>query len=156
MPKRPEDDRPGPERDALDREHSSDHRGEHRYPDAGQTPAERSSRRDRDDLKRRLAGAASEAAPHDSRYRAEPGDRVEPDEHTRARPSVIDDLRDLISALDRRTPQLERKGETDIALVAAALRAEAVQRIAELDGTAAARAARTPQEKSAARTPQEK
>jgi hypothetical protein len=148
MPKRPEEDRPGPERDALDQRHSSDNRGEHRYPDAGQTPAERSSRRDRDDLKRRLAGEASrEAAPHDSRYRAESGDRVTRDEPIASRPSVIDDLRDLISALDRRTPQLERKGEHDIALVAAALRAEAVQRIAELDRTAPpADAIRTPPE----------
>jgi hypothetical protein len=73
---------------------------------------------------------------------------VKPAEHTTARPSVIDDLRDLISALDRRTPHLERKGERDIALVSAALRAEAVQRIAELDGTAAKEAARTPPDTS--------
>jgi hypothetical protein len=136
MRKRPAGDESGPERDALDRRHSSDDRGEHRYPDAGQTPAERSSRRDRDDLKRRLAGSPPEAIAHDSRYRAESGERVKPDEHAAARPSVIDDLRDLISALDRRTPHLERKGERDIALVAAALRSEAVQRIAELEATA--------------------
>src|SRR5688572_12683926 len=101
MVKRPADDRPGPERDALDQQHSSDNRGEHRYPDAGQTPAERSSRRDRDDLKRRLAGAPRDVTPHDSRYRAESGERVMPNEHTAVHPSVIDDLRDLISALDR-------------------------------------------------------
>jgi hypothetical protein len=148
MVKRPADDRPGPERDALDQQHSSDNRGEHRYPDAGQTPAERSSRRDRDDLKRRLAGSPRDVTPHDSRYRAESGGHVkQPDEHSALRPSVIDDLRDLISALDRRLPQLERKGERDIALVAAALRAEAVQRIAELDGTAPAVGPRIPPEK---------
>jgi hypothetical protein len=148
MRKRPAGDEPGPERDALDRRHSSDDRGEHRYPDAGQTPAERSSRRNRDDLKRRLAGSPREATPHDSRYRAESGERVKPDEHVAGRPSVIDDLRDLISALDRRTPHLERKGERDIALVAAALRSEAVQRIAELEGTVPAELNRTPEEKS--------
>jgi hypothetical protein len=149
MPKQTADDRPGPERDALDRGHNSDDRGEHRYPDVGQTPAERSSRRERDDLKRRLAGSPPEPLAHDSRYRAESGEPVKLDERNAARPSVIDDLRDLISALDRRTPHLERKGEHDIAMVAAALRAEAVQRIAELDGTAPpAEAVRTPPEKS--------
>jgi hypothetical protein len=147
MPKRSADDRPGPERDALDQQHSSDARGEHRYPDVGQTPAERSARLDRDELKRRLAGSPRELTSPDSRYRAESGVHVAPDEHSAPRPSVIDDLRDLISALDRRTPQLERKGERDIALVAAALRAEAVQRIAELDGTAAHEDVRSAPEK---------
>jgi hypothetical protein len=143
MVNEPSNDRPGPERDALDDMHNSNGRGEHRYPDATQTAAERSSRRDRDNLKRRLAGTPPEAMPHDPRYRAdvvEPGKR---EEGAAGRPSVIDDLRDLISALDRRTPQLERKGECDIATAAAALRAEAVHRIAELDGTAPAENVRT-------------
>jgi hypothetical protein len=118
--------------------HNSGGRGEHRYPDATQTPAERSSRRDRDNLKRRLAGTPLEPMPHDHRYRADGGETEKPADGAAGRPSVIDDLRDLITALDRRTPQLERKGERDIATAAAALRAEAVHRIAELDGTAPA------------------
>jgi hypothetical protein len=40
--------------DKSDREHDSDARGEHRYPDAHQTPKEREARQDRDDLKRKL------------------------------------------------------------------------------------------------------
>ena len=42
------------ERADLDRSHESNARGEHRYPDASQTEPERKSRRDRDELKRRL------------------------------------------------------------------------------------------------------
>ena len=44
------------EQDRRDASHQSDMRGEHRYPDAHQTAAEQAARRDRDDLKRRLAG----------------------------------------------------------------------------------------------------
>jgi hypothetical protein len=44
----------------------------------------------------------------------------------------IEDLRDLITALDRRVPRLEREGEADIARDAAALREEALARIAAL------------------------
>jgi hypothetical protein len=47
--------------------------------------------------------------------------------------TVIDDLRDLVAGLDRRVPHLERDGEHAIARDAAALRAEAVKRIAELE-----------------------
>ena len=47
-------DPPSPERDALDKRHDSDARGEHRYPDDSQSKEERRSRRERDDLKRRL------------------------------------------------------------------------------------------------------
>jgi hypothetical protein len=43
------------ERDRLDASHESDVRGEHRYLDADQTGAEQTARRNRDDLKRRLA-----------------------------------------------------------------------------------------------------
>jgi len=43
-----------------DASHQSDVRGEHRYPDAHQTAAEQKARRNRDDLKRRLAGAGVE------------------------------------------------------------------------------------------------
>ena len=47
--------------------------------------------------------------------------------------SVLDDLRELVAALDRRVPQLDRKGERDIARDAAALRAEAMNRIREIE-----------------------
>jgi hypothetical protein len=42
-------------RNSLDASHDSGARGEHRYPDAHQTDAEQTARRDRDALKRRLA-----------------------------------------------------------------------------------------------------
>jgi hypothetical protein len=45
---------------------------------------------------------------------------------------MIDDLQELISALDRRVPRLERTGELDIAHDAAALRSKALDRIAKL------------------------
>jgi len=44
------------EQDRRDASHQSDVRGEHRYPDAHQTAGEQTARRNRDDLKRRLAG----------------------------------------------------------------------------------------------------
>ena len=46
-------------------------------------------------------------------------------------------LRELIAALDKRQPQIERVGEADIARDAAALRKKALQRIAELQGDVA-------------------
>ena len=42
------------------------------------------------------------------------------------------ELEELIAALDRRVPQVEQAGEAEIARDAAALRAKAVQRLAEL------------------------
>ena len=45
---------------------------------------------------------------------------------------IIDDLRELIAALDRRVPQLERSGETEIARDAARLKRDAEARIAAL------------------------
>lgn len=47
-------------------------------------------------------------------------------------------LKELISALDRRLPQVERSGEASIARSAAALKAEALKRIADLEREAAA------------------
>ena len=47
--------------------------------------------------------------------------------------SIITRLRELIAALDRRTPRPERTGETRIAAESAALRSEAVDRIAQLE-----------------------
>ena len=42
------------------------------------------------------------------------------------------ELEELIAALDRRVPRVEQAGEADIARDAAALRAKAVERLAEL------------------------
>jgi hypothetical protein len=42
------------------------------------------------------------------------------------------ELEELIAALDRRVPRVEQAGETSIARDAAALRAKAVRRLAEL------------------------
>jgi hypothetical protein len=50
--------------------------------------------------------------------------------------TVVEDLRELVAALDRRVPRLEREGERDIARDAAALRGEALIRIAELERAA--------------------
>jgi hypothetical protein len=44
-------------------------------------------------------------------------------------------LHELIAALDRRVPHVERIGETDIAREGRALRKKAVQRIAELEAS---------------------
>jgi hypothetical protein len=44
------------------------------------------------------------------------------------------DLREVIAALDRRLPRLEQAGEASIARDAAALRAKAVKRLADLAG----------------------
>lgn len=46
-------------------------------------------------------------------------------------------LRELIAALDRRVPHLERAGEASIAQDAARLRTQAVQRLGEIDDSAA-------------------
>lgn len=46
---------------------------------------------------------------------------------------TVRELHELIAALDRRVPQVERVGELGIARAAAALRAEAVERIGTLE-----------------------
>jgi len=46
---------------------------------------------------------------------------------------LIGELRELIAALDRRVPQVQRAGEASIAREAAALRARALKRIEELE-----------------------
>jgi hypothetical protein len=43
------------------------------------------------------------------------------------------ELKELIAALDRRVPRVERAGEESIARDAAALRAKAVRRLAEIE-----------------------
>ena len=45
---------------------------------------------------------------------------------------IVRELEELIAALDRRVPRVERAGEAAIARDAAALRAKAVERLAEL------------------------
>ena len=47
--------------------------------------------------------------------------------------TIVHDLRELIAALDRRVPRLEREGELAIVHDAEALRRAALKRIAELD-----------------------
>jgi hypothetical protein len=47
-------------------------------------------------------------------------------------PALTRELEELIAALDRRVPRVEQAGEADIARDAAALRAKAVARLAEL------------------------
>lgn len=46
---------------------------------------------------------------------------------------VIRELQELIAALDRRVPQVQRAGEASIARDAAALKARALRRIEELE-----------------------
>lgn len=53
------------------------------------------------------------------------------------------ELREVIEALDRRVPRLEEAGERAIAHEAAALRAKAVKRLAELGRRTRATAAKT-------------
>lgn len=55
-PARPTPGEESAERRRQDRAHDSNARGEHRYPDASQTPSEQEHRRQRDDLKQRLGG----------------------------------------------------------------------------------------------------
>ena len=47
--------------------------------------------------------------------------------------SVVRELQELIAALDRRVPQVQRASEASIAREAAALRARALNRIEELE-----------------------
>ena len=51
----------------------------------------------------------------------------------RSHQSVLEDLLELVAALDRRVPQLEREGEREIALDANVLKRAALKRIAELE-----------------------
>jgi hypothetical protein len=54
------------------------------------------------------------------------------------RVSTIRELRELIVALDRRVPRVERVGEVEIARAATGLRIEALRRIEELEREMAA------------------
>jgi hypothetical protein len=52
---------------------------------------------------------------------------------TRSHDIIRRDLLELVAALDRRVPRLEREGERDIARDSQALRRAALKRIAELE-----------------------
>lgn len=54
--------------------------------------------------------------------------------------TLVHDLRELIAALDRRVPRLEREGERDIVHDAQALRHAALRRIVELERSPSAQA----------------
>jgi hypothetical protein len=55
-----------------------------------------------------------------------------------ARGKTIRELRELIAALDRRVPRVERVGEVEIARAAEELRTEALRRIEKLEREMAA------------------
>jgi hypothetical protein len=57
------------------------------------------------------------------------------DERTAQARAVLADLQQLIEALDRRVPRLERSGEAQIARDAADLRQRAVELIRKIEGT---------------------
>jgi hypothetical protein len=46
--------------------------------------------------------------------------------------AIVQDLAELIDAIDRRSPQLQRSGETEIVAAATQLRIQAQARISEL------------------------
>ena len=52
--------------------------------------------------------------------------------------NAVRELEELIAALDRRLPQVQRAGEVSIAREAASLKARALKRIEELEREAAA------------------
>jgi hypothetical protein len=54
-----------------------------------------------------------------------------------ARERTIRELHELVAALDRRVPQVQRVGEAEIAQAGANLRARALRRIEELEQAAA-------------------
>lgn len=54
--------------------------------------------------------------------------------------ALLHDLRELIAALDRRVPRIEREGERDIARDARELKRAALKRIADLERSASAQA----------------
>jgi hypothetical protein len=62
---------------------------------------------------------------------------VSADAAAAARARVMNELRELIAALDRRVPQVHRVGEVAIAKAALALRDEAMRRLAALEREAA-------------------
>jgi hypothetical protein len=67
-------------------------------------------------------------------------------EKSKSQKDLVEELRELIAALDRRVPQIERHGEQDIARDSALLKKKAEARIARLENGPAAgqRVPRTP------------
>ena len=67
-------------------------------------------------------------------------------EKSEGRRELVQELRELIAALDRRVPQIERHGERDIARDSALLKKKAQERIVRLESgpTATNRVPRTP------------
>lgn len=59
---------------------------------------------------------------------------------TESNRTLVHDLRELVAAIDRRVPRLEREGESAIALDAQSLRRVALKRIAELEQAPSAEA----------------
>jgi hypothetical protein len=68
---------------------------------------------------------------------------------TRSDRSLVHDLCELIAAVDRRMPRLEREGESAIARDAQGLRRVALKRIAELEQARSAAAVGTVGQESA-------
>ena len=62
--------------------------------------------------------------------------------HTRSVQSLVHDLRQLVAALDRRVPRIEREGERATARDAPGLRRAALKRICELERFVCAQALR--------------
>ena len=56
-----------------------------------------------------------------------------------AQATIVKELRELIRAIDRRLPHIERSGEEEIERTARKLRSDAVTRIAEIERAVAAR-----------------
>jgi len=71
-----------------------------------------------------LRGSVERLAPAEPAHRSEAVDVSDPE--------LVQELRELIEALDRRVPRVERAGESAIARDAAVLRATAVSRLHEL------------------------
>jgi hypothetical protein len=62
-----------------------------------------------------------------------------------SRTALVRELEELVEALDRRVPRVEQAGEASIARDAAALRASAVKRLAELRGKTMSEAVAAPE-----------
>ena len=103
-------------------------------------------RLDRDDGEG--AGREQLLAVHELRRDVERLAVSDPEVHTEpmalTKTALVRELLELIAALDRRVPHVERAGETSIASDAAALRAKAMQRVEELEREPASVAPRSP------------
>ena len=62
---------------------------------------------------------------------------------TRSDQTLVQDLRELIAALDRRMPRIEREGERAIARDAQGLKGAALKRLCELERLRCPRGTRT-------------